>query len=329
MSGPRTDIRRRRTNYAFPIIIAVLVLLLIGGAIGAYEYVQHNKTTITSMPDLVGEKASTATKTLKADGFSVNTSYVKSKDKKYDVVATQPKANAHVAKGETITLELSEGVTTTPVLVRDYVGMSLANAESGLTAQKLGYKPLYVETAPSGNPVPDQVLSQNPPAGTKVQSGDIVVLTVLAPNSKYQLTDVDGETQVGATSALTAQGLAVNPNSGSACSNTVNSGLVLSTVPVAGSMVSQGSSVKLIVSNGPCQVVVPNVMGFTEAAASAAVSAPNVGLQPSYSINPADPCTGTQPVVDAQSDAPGSSATYGSTIDLSLCMETSPSGPTN
>ncbi len=329
MSGPRTDIRRRRTNYWGPIIIGVLVLLLIGGGIGAYEYVQHNKTTITNMPDLVGEKASTATKTLKADGFSVNTSYVKSHEPKYDVVATQPKANSHVVKGETITLELSEGITTTPVLLKDFVGMSLANAESGLTAQKLGFKPLYVETAPSGNPVPDQVLSQSPPAGTTVQSGSVVVLTVLAPNSKYQLTDVDGETQVGATSALTAQGLAVNPAIGSACSNTVNSGLVLSTVPVAGSMVTQGSSVKLIVSNGPCQVVVPSVLGDTESAASAAVSAPNVGLQPSYSVNPADPCTGAQPVVDAQSDAPGSSATYGSTIDLSLCMETSPSGPGN
>jgi beta-lactam-binding protein with PASTA domain/tRNA A-37 threonylcarbamoyl transferase component Bud32 len=325
MSGPRTDVRRRRTNYASPIVIVVLVVLLIGGAIGAYEYVQHNKTTITSMPDLVGEKASAATKTLKADGFSVITSYVKSHDAKYQVVATQPKANAHVVKGETITLELSQGITTTPVLVKDYIGMSLANAESGLTAQKLGFRPLYVETAPSGNPVPDQVLSQSPPAGTKVQSGNVVVLTVLAPSAKYQLTDVDGESQVGATSALTAQGLAVNPTIGSACSNTVHSGLVLSTVPVAGSMVTQGSSVKLIVSNGPCQVVVPNVMGFTEAAASAAVSAPNVGLQPSYSVNPADPCTGSQPVVDAQSDLPGSSATYGSTIDLSLCMETTPS----
>jgi len=133
---------------------------------------------------------------------------------------------------------------------------------------------------------------------------------------------------VGATNALDAQGLAVSPTIGTSCSNTVKSGLVLSTVPVAGSMVTQGSSVKLIESNGPCQVVVPNVMGFTESAASAAVSAPNVGLQPSYSVNPADPCTGSEPVVDAQSDSPGSSATYGSTIDLSLCMETSPSGPT-
>jgi eukaryotic-like serine/threonine-protein kinase len=329
MSGPRTDIRRRRNGYWLPIIIGILVLLLIGGAVGAYEYVQHNKTTVTSMPDLVGEKAATATKTLKDDGFSVNTSYVQSKDAKYKVVATQPKANSHVVKGQTVTLELSEGITTTPVTVRDYVGLSLANAENELNSQKLSYKPLYVETPPAGvAPVPNQVLSQTPAAGTKDQSGDTVVLTVLAPNSKYQLTDVDGETTVGATNALDAQGLAVSQTLGSSCSNTVKSGLVLSTVPVAGSLVTQGSSVKLVVSNGPCQVVVPNVMGFTESAASAAVSAPNVGLQPSYSVNPADPCTGSQPVVDAQSDSPGSSATYGSTIDLSLCMETSPGGPT-
>jgi serine/threonine-protein kinase len=321
MSGPRTDVRRRHRNYAFPIIIAVLVLLLIGGGIGAYEYVQNNKVTVTSMPNLVGETATAATKQLKADGFTVNTAYVQSKETKYNVVSTQPKANSHVVKGQTVTLVLSEGITTTPETVGNYVGLSLANAESELSASKLGYKPLYVTTFP-GATVPGTVLQQSPAAGTKDQSGDTVVLTLLAPGSKYPVTDVDGDTQVAATSALTAQSLAVNPTTGSTCSNTISQGSVVSTDPVAGALVVQGTSIKLIVSSGPCQVYVPQVIGDTEAAASAALQP--VGLQPSYSNNPADPCTTSEPVVDAQSDAPGTSVTYGSTIDLSLCMSTTP-----
>jgi serine/threonine-protein kinase len=325
MSGPRTDVRRRHRNYAFPIIIAVLVVLLIAGAIGAYEYVQHHKTTVTSMPYLVGDTATKATKQLKADGFSVNTSYIKSQDAKYDVVATQPKAYAHVVKGQTVTLELSEGITTTPETVENYVGMTLANAESELTAEKLAYKPLYVSTFP-GSDVPGVVLAQSPALGTKDQSGDTVVLTVLAPGSKYPVTDVDGDTQVAATAALTSQSLSVSPTLGSTCSNTVSQNLVVDTDPVAGSMVIEGSSVKLIVSSGPCQVYVPNLTGKTEAEASAALQP--IGLQPSYSINPADPCTTSEPVVDAQSDSPGSSVAYGSTIALSLCMSTAVSAPT-
>jgi eukaryotic-like serine/threonine-protein kinase len=327
MTGPRTDIRRRRRGYALPIIIAVLVLLLIGGAIGAYEYVQHNKQTVTSMPNLVGMTGSSATKQLKADGFTVNSSYVQSKATKYDVVATQPKADTHVVKGQTITLELSEGITTSPVTVLDYVGDTLANAENELNHQKLSFKPIYVDTPPSGSSAaPDTVLSQTPAAGTKDQTGDTVLLTVLSPNSKYPVTDVDGESTVAATSALTSQGLAVNPTTTPTCSNSVKQGLVISTNPVAGSLVAQGSSVTLVVSSGVCQVYVPTLIGDTESQASTALQP--IGLQPSYSINPADVCTTPQPVVDAQSDAPGASVPYGSTIDLSLCMSTSVTGPT-
>jgi serine/threonine-protein kinase len=325
MSGPRTDVRRRRRNYAHPVIITILVLLLIGGGIGAYEYVQHQKTTVSSMPYLVGESATKATKQLKADGFSVNTSYIQSKVAKYDVVATQPKARAHVVKGQTVTLQLSEGITTTPETVEDYLGLTLANAESELSAEKLGYKPLYVNTFP-GNPLPGVVLDQSPPKGTKDQSGDTVLLTVLSPGSKYPVTDVDTDSLVAATSALDAQSLAVSPTIGSTCSNTVSQGLVVETDPVAGSLVTEGSSIKLIESSGPCQVYVPTLTGKTEAEASAALQP--IGLQPSYSINPADPCTTSEPVVDAQSDAPGSSVAYGSTIQLSLCTSTSVSAPT-
>ncbi|MFY9782949.1 MAG: Stk1 family PASTA domain-containing Ser/Thr kinase [Acidimicrobiales bacterium] len=326
MSGPRTDIRRRRRNWAGP-VIAVLVVLLIAGGVGAYEYVQHNKPAVSSMPDVVGKTVTSATKLLKADKFTVITSYVASKDPKNNVVATQPAAGKKVVSGQTVTLELSKGITSSPVTVTQYVGMSLANAVSQLQTQKLAYRTLYTDTAPPGQTtIPGIVLEQTPSPGTKDQTGDLVTLTVLAANAKYALTDVDGDSTLRADSLLTSQGMAVDPTSGSTCSNTIASGIVVSTDPVAGSMVTAGSPVRLIVSSGVCQVVVPSVLNDTEAAASTAL-APPVGLQPSYSVNPADICTGTQPIVVAQSDAPGSYAPYGSTIDLSLCMSPAPSGP--
>jgi beta-lactam-binding protein with PASTA domain/tRNA A-37 threonylcarbamoyl transferase component Bud32 len=328
MSGPRTDIRRRHRNNGAAIIIGVLVVLLIAGAVGAYEYVQHNKVTVNAVPYLIGKKGSTAAKELKADGFTVNTSYVQSKDAKYEVVATQPKANTHVVQGQTITLELSEGITTTPETVEDYVGMTLANAENELNHEKLSYKPLYVETAPPGSTAaPDTVLRQSPVAGTKDQSGDTVVLTVLSPSSKYPLTDVDGDTLVAATSLLTSQELSVSPTTGSSCSNTVAARLVISTDPVAGSLVTAGSSVKLIVSSGYCDVVVPNVVGFTEGQATSSLQ--SQGLEPTYSVSQTVACSaGAPPTVVTQSANPGSSVKYDSTVGLAVCMSTTTTAPT-
>ena len=99
---------------------------------------------------------------------------------------------AHVVKGQSVTLNLSRGITTSPVTVKDYVGLSVANAENEITVAKLGYKLAYTSNPPSGNPLPNVVLSAGPIAGTKTQTGAAIVLTLLAPNSQYPLYNVNG-----------------------------------------------------------------------------------------------------------------------------------------
>ena len=316
MSGPRTDIRRRRRNPIGPIILVLIVLLAAGG--GAYAYVQSNKTHNVSLPSVVGQTVLSATQELTNEGFVVNTSQVNSKEAKNTVIAMSPKAGKSLAKGSSVKLTVSLGVKTSPVTVPDLVGMSLANAENQLGKYHLGNNVTYTSNAQPGQ-IPGVVLSQSPVAGTNTQTGTTVTLVLLAPNTQYPLTSVDGLSQVAAGAKLQQQGLLPSPTVGQTCSNTVAHGLVVSTVPVAGALVSANTTVKLIVSSGYCQVVVPSVINDTVAEASAALSAQ--GLEPQYSTDPVIVCDpGAPQTVTTETPAGGSSATYGSTVDLALCQ---------
>jgi beta-lactam-binding protein with PASTA domain len=90
--------------------------------------------------------------------------------------------------------------------------------------------------------------------------------------------------------------------------------------------------VKLIVSSGYCQVVVPSVINDTVAQASQALS--QAGLEPQYSTDPVIVCAAGAPqTVTTQTPSGGASATYGSTVDLALCQNdtvptTTPTTPT-
>jgi hypothetical protein len=83
--------------------------------------------------------------------------------------------------------------------------------------------------------------------------------------------NVVGMTQSTATSTITGAGLTVGTVTQQS-SSTVASGSVISESPAAGTSVTSGSAVNLVVSTGPVQVVVPNVVGQTQAAATTAIT---------------------------------------------------------
>src|SRR5258705_9610335 len=102
-------------------------------------------------------------------------------------------------------------------------------------------------TVASGN-----VISESPPADTRVASGSAVNLVVSTGStgpSQVAVPNVVGQTQAAAASAITGAGLtmgAVAPQS----SRTVASGNVISESPPAGTRVASGSAVNLVVSTG-------------------------------------------------------------------------------
>src|SRR5207302_756551 len=97
-----------------------------------------------------------------------------------------------------------------------------------------------------------------------VQIGSPPPPTVLVPN-------VVGQMQAAATSAIIGAGLTLGTVTMQS-STTVASGNERKQGPAAGTSVANGSAVNLVVSSGPAQVAVPNVVGQTQAAATSAIS---------------------------------------------------------
>ena len=199
--------------------------------------------------------------------------------------------------------------------------MSLSDAESQLQSELLGYTIEFTPTVPVGQTAkPDTVLSQTPVGGTKSTTGSKITLVVLAPNSKYPMPNLAGDTTLQAASTLGQSGLTVSTSTSTQCSNQYASGLVVATNPAVNTLVSSGQAVELITSSGYCNVIVPTVTGETQSQAQAALTAPTEGLIPSYTPAPASECsTVNEGTVLAQSVAGGTSVPFNSTITLTVC----------
>ena len=97
------------------------------------------------------------------------------------------------------------------------------------------------------------MISESPIAGTSVNPGSAVNLVVSTGPAQVAVPNVVGDTQAAATTAITGAGLVVGTVT-KASSPTVASGKVISESPIAGTTVSSGSAVNLVVSNGPVPV---------------------------------------------------------------------------
>jgi serine/threonine-protein kinase len=314
MSGPRTDVRRRRNNTNALVIAAVVVVLLAAGALTYFLLAGAKKSD--AMPNVIGQQVAVASQTLHNDGLVIGaTTPVSSKKPLDTVLSTIPKPGKHISKGETVSMQVSLGRVTSPVTVPKVVGLSIAQAQSLLNTDKLASKLHYVTSGTN----PNNVLSQIPPPGTKDVTGDTVTLVVLTPGGSFPLVSLAEDTTTAAANFLGQFGLTVAQQTTTACSNTVASGLVVSTIPPAGSPVKPGTAVELVTSSGVCEVVVPNVVGFGSNAATASLTANH--LVGAFT----DAALGTCPVTEApgtvlsQSVAGGDNAPYGSTIDLTVC----------
>ena len=133
--------------------------------------------------------------------------------------------------------------------------------------------------------------------------------------------NVQGLTQVAATTAITGAGLVLGTVT-MTNSATVPSGSVISESPAAASNLAPGSAVNLTVSSGPAptQVAVPNVEGMTQVSATASLTAAGLMLG---TVTTATSTTVASGNVISESPAAGSMVGVGSTVNLTIS-----SGPT-
>jgi hypothetical protein len=142
-------------------------------------------------------------------------------------------------------------------------------------------------------------------ASATATNSTTIIAEVSVPN-------VVGDTQPAATTALQNAGLVAGTVT-MMSSSTVASGSVISENPTAGTQVVAGSAVNLVVSSGPAQDAVPNVVGDTLSAATTAINGAGlvvgtVTTQSSTTVAPGN--------VISESPTAGTSVNTGSAVNL-------------
>ncbi|MBT1177112.1 Stk1 family PASTA domain-containing Ser/Thr kinase [Bifidobacterium callimiconis] len=187
------------------------------------------------VPDVSGMTQEKAKKTLEDAGFtvsgsaSVEESATVAKD---HVTRTDPASGTQKAKGTSIIIYISSGMTTVPD------GLSGISADDATAKLKQAGLSATTKEVASSDVDEGNVVSTNPDEGSKVEQGSTVTLYVSKGSDQVTVPDVTGQTLSSARQALQALGLTVS-------SSGKDSDTVTSQSPTANSQVDAGSSVTL------------------------------------------------------------------------------------
>jgi serine/threonine-protein kinase len=107
-----------------------------------------------------------------------------------------------------------------------------------------------------------KIISSSPEVGESVKRDTVVDVTVSRGPEPVTMPDLVGSNGDQAQERLTSLGLTVERSD--EFSDSVASGLVISTDPSGGTTAYRGDTVQLVVSKGPPLVTVPNVVGRSE-----------------------------------------------------------------
>ena len=152
-----------------------------------------------------------------------------------------------------------------PLMTRDHavgrvLGLPVAEAEKQLAEEGLKSK-LEAEAADPVIPA-GHVTWQDPPPGTSLPGGSLVRLTVSSGPSPVPVPDVAGFELEQARQVLEAAGLRAGEVDD--VPNVAEAGVIVSTRPARGTTRPPGSLVGLLVSRGPADIRVPDVVGLEQ-----------------------------------------------------------------
>ncbi len=195
------------------------------------------------VPRVTGLQLGKAKQTLKDAGF---TSDVEKKPSanvpKGVVISSNPSEGTSLEPGSSVLLTASTGSPTTAV--PDVVGLDRAEASSQL--RDAGF--VVNQNSQDSDEPEDQVLSQNPAAGTEAKDGSVVNITYSSGVGTISLPDVIGQKLTSAQSRLEGQGLDVDVIERDVTDSSQD-GVVLDQAPSPGSRLSPGDTVTLTVGS--------------------------------------------------------------------------------
>jgi serine/threonine-protein kinase len=298
------------------LIPLILVLAAAGGAAAWY----FTRTVSHTVPDLAGKSEGAALNEVSGLGWNTLTPQEASETVANGVVIrTDPVAGTELDEGKTLTIVVSTGPA--PRTLPELKGKTLQEATDLLTQLGLNIvqgDPVFDDTIPAGSVVSWSVPDQpNLVAGNTVTKG-VTVRVQLSKGPAPRLPDITGKTLDEATAALTAQQLKISQGPPAFDENVPQGSVISWSVPghpelVAGSVVDPGTTVQVVLSNGPAPRTVPTLTQMSPADAKTTVE----GLQLVYAQGP-DEFSDSIPtgLVLRQDPAPGTEVPKGATVTV-------------
>lgn len=251
----------------------VIGALLILGLFGLLAYFLANnlfnndveEVAQVTVPRVVGLQQDEAEAELEDLGFEVKVKTKESKKEEGTVLNQDPKPNAEVDEGSTVTIVVSEGLAD--VEVPDLEGITEEAARTVL--KEAGLKLGKVIPQENEEVAEGIIFDQDPSADSIVAAGTKVDITVAAPPETTEVPNVIGFSQEEAEAAIAAAGL--TPEAVTEPSDQ-EAGIVVDQDPPGGSEAAPGDIVTIVVSEGPEEEEVqemPNVVGEDADAAQA------------------------------------------------------------
>ncbi|MFN7150400.1 MAG: Stk1 family PASTA domain-containing Ser/Thr kinase [Microthrixaceae bacterium] len=300
--------KKSRTWLFIALLVAMLALL--AGALFWFSRSLDDGDLVT-MPPVVGLPFEEARDILEDLGLDVDIDRQPSAQFEEGRVMDQdPAKDEEVEVGSTVTLTVSSGPDV--AVVPNVVLQSQADAirmieEVGLVAK---VTPREVADADPGF-----VVEQSPAEGEEVPPGSTVEIFVSTEVGTVIVPDVIGTPLAQAQAQIQAAGLRF-ADATETPSATVPAGAVISTDPGSGASVPTNSIVQIVVSSGPEQVDVPNLVGRTEADATAELRSRGLETDVTPQTVPAgDPNAGR---VISQDPASGATVDLGSTVGITV-----------
>jgi eukaryotic-like serine/threonine-protein kinase len=294
------------------LVAAGFVIAAIVAGFFVWQELSGSKATVP-VNNYVNEPQKSAVQQIKAAGLHPKVLNGPSNRFKNGIVFKQdPNAGAKLDKGGTVTIWVSTG----PPKVR----VPAVKGEQWTTAQQTlvnaGLHP--VEHLVPGN-TKNQVTATDPPAGQRVPKNSTVRVNVMSGPATATVPSVVGLSLQEAISKLNQEGFNANPQY---VDSTAPQNQVISQSPASGTSATKGTSVTVRVSNGPPQVTVPDVVGYTSQQAVSTLE--QAGFQVSQQYTTTD--ASQQNIVQRQNPPGNSQALKGSTVTI-VIGEHSPGPP--
>jgi len=307
----------RTAAYVFGAVF--LALLLIGAGVFVFRALTNTTSDNIAVPSVVNLPLAEASQILLDLGLTPIPNAVPVDGVDDDIVYQQdPPATAFVREGDVVTITYnpaSQRATVPPIqglLVKDATAL-LAPLGLQLTISEVRNDPTI--------PI-NQIIAQDPIAGTEVRSGSAVSVVVSGGAGDLVVPNVEGQLASAATQLLTTAPYNFVVTTVDEVSETVEVGRVLRTEPEIGSPIGNGAPITLVVSKGSNRVAVPQVEGLTDAEAQSALSIAGLTWDVRFQNVPEnDPSAGR---VISQSPRAGENVAPGSKVSLVVGRSTAP-----